>query len=258
MPKVAFIMVVHESDCSVHLEESLKSIYLSASEYGCKVNVFIRTDGIVSEEKIKIIQEERKWLSIDLFQGEREVGLTTNLNYLIKKVMGYDYIFRLDPDDQCLLVRVRCQIEYIEQNSNVDMVGSSAEIIDQEGNLKGVKAMPNGKITFGGRMNYRNPIIHSSVCFRARFFEKYGLYDAKYVKSQDYALWSEAVKAGACIVNLPNKLIRLRVSREQKKRRKSVINLRLERSISLANISASKEYHYLPLVFFKYIYRMLW
>jgi hypothetical protein len=257
MMKVVFIMVVHESDCAVHLKDSLHSIYLSASMCTCDTNVFIRTDGAISSEKIEIIRDARKYVSIDLFQGEREIGLTRNLNYLIQKTKGYDYIFRLDPDDLCLPPRIKTQIKYFEQNPDIEMIGSSAEVIDDDGKLKGVKKTPIGKIVFGGMMNYRNPIIHSSVCFRACFFEKYGFYDVTYTKSQDYALWSKALRAGANIVNLSDNLIRLRVTKQQQKRRKSIVNLKLESSISLSNILSSRQYYYLPLVLFKYVYRIL-
>jgi glycosyltransferase involved in cell wall biosynthesis len=149
------------------------------------------------------------------------------------------YVARLDADDISLPNRLLEQVIYMEANPDVVLVASAAHEINQEGVRVGF--LPGGLGNCELKMNLvsGNPIIHSSVMYRANAVRELNGYneEERYWFSEDYELWSRFALSGKMVV-LSQPLIEYRVhptsvstvnSREQIRQAECVARISLER-----------------------------
>lgn len=154
---------------------------------------------------------------IKFIQNNSNKGLTINLNKLIELSNG-KYIFRMDADDICTPTRFEKQIEFLENNPSIDILGTNAQVIDLDGTIqRKVKTMPENHREIIKMLPIINPMIHPSVCFRKTVFENLK-YNPKRNKCQDYDLWFALKKNGNVFHNLQLELIQFRESNLKSKR----------------------------------------
>lgn len=152
-------------------------------------------------------------------------GLAQSLNDLLNivKPMGYKYIARMDADDISEVNRFEKQISYLEVHSEIDMVGSAINEIDENGNNRGkvtrYPCKPDECRTFFAK---RNPVAHPTVMFRRSFFNKTGWeYPTDFERNEDTRLWHEGYKHGCVIANLPDALLNFRMTDSMFKQRRN-------------------------------------
>ena len=105
------------------------------------------------------------------------------------------YIARLDADDIALASRLEKQVDFLERNPEIGILGSSAYIIDSEGHKWGIQKMPLSDAELRWMGLFKCPFIHSSVIFRRELVEKIQpLYDPAFAPSDDYELWIRLLK----------------------------------------------------------------
>lgn len=132
-------------------------------------------------------------------------------NVAISAASG-QYIARLDADDVFLPNRLEVQIGYMKAHPEVVLIGCGAYEIDEQGARVGYR--PGGlddcalKLTLAAY----NPIIHSSVVFRADEARELNGYNEEKRSwfSDDYELWTRIALYGKTAV-LPEPLIEYRV-----------------------------------------------
>ena len=171
------------------------------------------TDGTLSI--IQEFQKQDERVVLVYGDGERIIGA---LNKGIEKSKG-KYIARMDADDICLKNRFSDQLKYLQENPDVDVVGSWSEIIDKNSFIIGTKVV-NEVVSFDS-LTFSCEVIHPTVMFRGDFFGKYGFYDGFYEKSQDWELWLRACQKGAVIKNIQQSLLKLRIDSNLVFRRKN-------------------------------------
>ncbi len=98
------------------------------------------------------------------------------------------YLAKLDDDDVMHPHRLQQQIQYLEANPAVDVVGSSVLTISAEGKVTGVRPIQNRQLT------HRNVLascvfVQPSVTGKALWF-KCNPYDPEYVRAEDHELWT--------------------------------------------------------------------
>lgn len=148
---------------------------------------------------------------IIIYRNDKNQGLTYNLNMALKFSKG-DYIFRIDGDDIMMPDRLEKQIDYMENNPDVGLLGGWAETIGKKNTIMRNKtSLECVKID----LLYDAAMIHPSFCMRKSTIDKFGLkYDEKYRYAQDYALEFEFSKH-SIIVNAPMVVIKYRTHNEQ-------------------------------------------
>ena len=114
---------------------------------------------------------------IVLINDHKNLGLPARLNETINMARGEFYV-RMDADDIMAVDRVETQVNYLMNHPNVDVVGSSAMIIDDKNNI--IRTSSQGGIT--------SSFIHPSVCGRTEWFRR-NKYDEKCRRCQDKELW---------------------------------------------------------------------
>ncbi|MBS5297905.1 MAG: glycosyltransferase family 2 protein [Prevotella sp.] len=114
---------------------------------------------------------------IVLINDHKNLGLPARLNETINMARGEFYV-RMDADDIMAVDRVETQVSYLMKHPEVDVVGSSAMIIDAKNNI--IRTSSQGGIT--------SDFIHPSVCGRTEWFRR-NKYDEKCRRCQDKELW---------------------------------------------------------------------
>jgi len=123
---------------------------------------------------------------IRVLENEENIGLTASLNRGLEEARG-EYIARQDADDKSIIGRFRKQVNFLDSNPEIAMVGSAAKLIDESGehlDTRRVLCQPTFENIY-----HTNRFIHGSVMMRRSVLEEVGGYDEFYRYGQDYDLW---------------------------------------------------------------------
>jgi len=120
-------------------------------------------------------------------------------------------IARMDADDISHPHRFEKLVNFLDNNPDVDIVGSNAQYINAAGNKHININLPleHNKIIRAMR-KIKNAVIHASIMFRQEIIDKYGKYDDKYFPCEDYELFlrmSDKIR----FANVPDYLYQFRV-----------------------------------------------
>ena len=133
------------------------------------------------------------------------VGLAAGLNRLIDLAMSqdeFDYLARMDDDDESLPERIKAQMEYLDYHPAVDVVGSLCREIDERGNFIQMKSLPADHQAIVRMLPKRNPLNHPTVMFRSSLFEHGIRYREDVRLMEDYFLWIDLAAMGCRFANI--------------------------------------------------------
>ena len=204
-----------------------------------------------NDPRIKIISRENRGLAYSLNEGIR--------------LAQCDLIARMDPDDISLPSRLQKQIEYLEKNPDVGIVGTGAMIINEEGEEIAPVILPldheNLLNWLPPRKAKSSPFFHGSVVYRKEFILKAGGYAEGY-HFEDIVLWGKLSKLTR-FANLPEILYQFRVNRDARtnmspsfiEKREKLINKYIEgKKFDEGDINFMKKLENIPLRTRKYYY----
>lgn len=136
-------------------------------------------------------------------------GLSTSLNNGIRIGKG-EYIVRMDADDVSLSNRFEKQINFLEENKSYVLIGSNANIMDNEGNFLYTSTLPLCSNEIKNKFP-ESPFFHSSVIFRKDVWFKAGGYREDIIQYfEDIILWNAIAKHGD-LANIEEPLINYRL-----------------------------------------------
>lgn len=161
MPKVSVIMGVHNCKDILTLEKSVNSIINQTFK---EWEFIICDDGSTDDTLIKLKEMEKLDKRIRVIYYKNNKGLAYALNKCIEKSKG-KYIARQDDDDVSHINRLEKQYKFMEENSDIDIVGCNANVIDND-NIWGkylVKKNPT-KYDF----LWSNPFIHPVMMMKKK------------------------------------------------------------------------------------------
>jgi glycosyltransferase involved in cell wall biosynthesis len=139
-----------------------------------------------TDNSIKII-ETFKDNRIKLIKNNENLKLIKTLNIGLKLAKG-KYIARMDSDDIAHKERFKKQIDFLENNPNISVLGTGFEVIDN----------PEKKVMYDKNHNdikwkqlYECHILHPSVMIRRSvIIENNYYFDEKFPHCEDYELWT--------------------------------------------------------------------
>jgi len=142
---------------------------------------------------------------IKLIQNNKNMGLAWSLNKAIMNSKGF-YIARMDSDDRSHCERIERQVDFLENNPKIDVLGTASRYVDE--NYRFVKniTMPKYHKDCASILPKTTPFIHPTVVIRRTFFDKVGFYDESLRKAQDYELWARGMNC-AYYANLADILL---------------------------------------------------
>lgn len=176
-PKLSVVMAVfNEKD---QVAKTIQSIL----NQDFKDFEFIIIDDGSTDETFSII-ERFDDLRIRLFRQKNQ-GLANSLNNGIG-VARAKYIARIDGDDTAYKNRFSLQLNFLENNIGIGMVGSYAKVKDASSGATFIYKPPTDYKNIKICMLRDNPMIHSSLMFRKQAYDKIGGYNPKNKLYEDY------------------------------------------------------------------------
>jgi glycosyltransferase involved in cell wall biosynthesis len=148
-----------------------------------------------SDPRIKYISQKNK-------------GLSAALNRGIAIAKG-KYIARMDHDDISYPTRLEEQVEFLQKNRKVAMVGTSFDLIDTNSGIIGTSYHLDRNQDIQIEFLVRNPFGHGTVVIRRQTIEDIGGYDINQ-PVEDYELWWRVAQKYE-VANLPRQLYGYRI-----------------------------------------------
>ncbi|MBC7865107.1 MAG: glycosyltransferase [Bacteroidia bacterium] len=175
------------------LDQSFRDLELIVLNDGSKDNSLAVLNAIKDERLIVIDQAN--------------MGMGPTINKGIALAKG-KYIARQDHDDLSAPERLTKQLAFLEANPAVALVGTAAEIIDENGKATGrFHKHVCSNMEIRATLYFDNPFVHSSVMFRKDAIEKTGTYNVSIPSLlQDFELWFRFSKEFE-LANLPESLV---------------------------------------------------
>ncbi len=199
VPKVSVIMPVKNGES--FLEESIQSILSQTFE---DFELVLVDNG--STDKSKDICAKFLGPKVQLVRNEGNQTIADALNLGISIAKG-QFIARLDSDDIAEQERLATQVDFLENNPNVGIVGSWITIFgDRSVRWKFPTSDPDIKVS----LFFKSPFAHQAVMFRSKWQagEK-GFYDPSFDFAEDVELWTRISRHWLC-ANIPEYLTRYR------------------------------------------------
>jgi glycosyltransferase involved in cell wall biosynthesis len=210
------LMSVYSRENPLWLAESLDSVMnqtLPPSE------IVLVKDGPLTPALDSVLDEyAQKFPVLRFVSLDKNMGLGRALNEGLR-YCTHEIIARMDTDDIAKPDRFARQLEVLQNNPDIDVVGSWVdEFTGSSDNIIATRRLPECHDSIRMYAKRRNPINHPSVIFRKNMVVKAGGY-IHFPLFEDYYLWVRMLMAGSMFLNITDSLILMRVSPEMYKRR---------------------------------------
>lgn len=138
---------------------------------------------------LKSIKDKR----IKIINNQKNRGLAESLNKALEVAKG-KYIARMDADDISLANRLKMQIEFLISNPKIDICGTWAKLIDENGRSIGVAHKPLYDKEIKKMNKWVTGIIHPSWFGKKSIFKELNGYNPKYDMVEDFDFLIRAKK----------------------------------------------------------------
>ena len=236
MSKVAVLMCMA---AAADRELAFKALKSTADCLTDEDAIFFLIDGASTIDE-KPFRDMCGRVRVRFFYSARQQGLAAGLNRLIEVVLQescWDYLARMDADDMCLPGRFDMQRQFLDENTEVDILGGLCYEVDECCNHLRTKSLPLIHEEIISRLPKRNPINHPTVVMRRRVFESGIRYRANVGLVEDWQLWIDCAVSGFRFANLGEVVLRFRRGGDFFKKRGG---LRLARAEWLVRLQAMK------------------
>jgi len=187
-----------------YLTEAINSILCQTYSY---FELVVIIDG--SKDNSLAVAESFQDARIKIFVNEVNLGLVGALNRGLDNCNG-EFIARMDQDDISLPDRLSKQVYFLERNADIDIVGSMARSFGFENSIR---ETPRTDQEIKIQLYFQNPFCHPSVLMRASIFEnKDKRYSPDFKDIEDWALWHDLSLHGHKMANIPEVLLKYRIS----------------------------------------------
>nr|WP_299422216.1 glycosyltransferase [uncultured Emticicia sp.] len=192
-PIVSIILPIYNAE--KYIVECLESI--STQSYPNWELIIVNDGSIDSSEKLIKVFIKNCRNDIQYFFTEH-IGLPICLNFGISHAQG-KYIARMDADDIMLKTRLEKQVDFMENNPEIGVLGTNFIEIDENGKELAQVKMPQGnefiKQTFFTKCAIAHPtvMVRKEILLANKYLEKYPF-------PEDYELWTRLIE----IINFEN------------------------------------------------------
>lgn len=200
-PLVSVVLSVYNG--GNYLRQSIESIL---NQSFVDFELIIIDDGSTDDSK-KTIQSYKD--SRIVFISRSNKGLPASLNEGITKARG-EFIARQDDDDISDKLRLEKEVQYLQENPDIALVGSFARLVNADGKSAGVYTSPYFSKDLHKRLYLGNTLVHGSIMVRKNALPQ-PAYTSSYGPTEDYVLWGKLVQ-GAAIATLPEYLYTYKVN----------------------------------------------
>jgi len=181
-----FVLLIPCYDNIDGLSISINSIQYPSNTF----EILIIDDGSVVPIALDNFNIVSAKMPIKIIRLEKNQGIVHALNTGLKLLQhrkDFKYIARLDCGDICAKDRFVKQVNYLNANSDIHLLGSWCKFIDhkkQSSYLYKTKTTHNDILK---EMNFKCSFMHPTVMFRASVILSVGVYPTNYSLTEDYA-----------------------------------------------------------------------
>lgn len=207
--KVSVIMGVYNPASKEQLMQAMYSIeHQSMQDW----EMIICDDGSEPEKSSWISEAAQIDEKIQIIHNEENHGLGYSLNRCLAYAKGV-YIARMDADDISYPSRLARQVEFLDEHSQYQWVGSNSKLFDEQG-IWGTDLRPEAPDE--NDFLHFSPYIHPSVMFRREVLEQCGGYsdEALTRRCEDYELFMRLHAMGHRGFNIQDVLFQYREDKD--------------------------------------------
>ncbi len=180
MPKISVVMPVYNTK-EEYLRESIESIL---NQTYSDFEFIIINDGSTNNTEDVILSYKDKRIK---YFKQKNSGVAKTLNYGFDLAQG-EYIARMDSDDISLPDRFEKQINFLENNKSISVLGAWHEEFPQ----KNINKVPSEVKLMD--LVRDNLVSHPTIMLRKNDFDKYKLRYNPAFTCEDYELWTRVVR----------------------------------------------------------------
>jgi glycosyltransferase involved in cell wall biosynthesis len=178
-PLVSVLMPVYNGE--KYLREAIDSIL---NQTFTDFEFLIINDGSTDDtENIILSYTDAR---IRYLKNKENLKLIATLNKGLDLAQG-KYIARMDADDISLPKRLEQQVDFMEKNPNIGLLGSWVRNFGEGNDYDITFNIGHRNIRF--ELFFHNYFHHPSVMLRTEILRKYNLYFPRVLHAEDYALW---------------------------------------------------------------------
>lgn len=205
-PQVSCLVPCFNEDIEV-LEESLHSLRNQTfKDFEC-ILIDESTDKNTANACRSFCENDARFIYV---HPPERVGLAGSLNLAIEMARGV-YIARFDSDDVCYPDRLALQVEFLNQNAEIGIIGSAIDIVDIEGRFLGRRDYPLNHAEIEKKFIFSNALAHPTIMFRKSLLTiSEGAYDAKFRYAEDLEFWLRLLNCKVKFANLAKPLVKYR------------------------------------------------
>ena len=202
-PILSVLMPVRNSQA--YVERAIESI-LEQSFPSFELIIIDDDSDVETKQILKAWSGRDSRILIETNRARR--GVTWSLNRALSLARG-SFIARHDADDWSSPQRFQTQLNFLDSNADIALVGTWTIIVDSRGEPMRQKKWPSDPAKIAERLVTQNVITHGSICARKELFERCGGYRDFFPVSQDRDLWLRAIEQFK-LSNIPQFLYFLR------------------------------------------------
>ncbi|MBI4839348.1 MAG: glycosyltransferase [Nitrospirae bacterium] len=219
-PLISVIMSVFNEDR--YLSGSIESILGQTF----KDFEFIIVDDASTDSSFEIMQKyAAKDSRIVLIKNSANQGLAMSLNNALRTARG-QFIARMDGDDIAEKSRLECQIDFLNKNSRIDLVGSSMYLINTHNDIIARSDMVSDPAILKKLVYFKSPCLHPTWMFRSKILKDLKGY-RNLPAAQDYDFLMRLYSFGYAISNITRPLLYYRVHEDKVSFDRSIKQIRL-------------------------------
>lgn len=227
-PQVAILTTLYRGDSTTFAHLALQSLQ-GQTHPADRIHVYLYVDGPVGPEHIALIEKWRPLFYKVIF-GEENRGLAHGLNVLLRSVQDEEYLMRMDLDDISLPTRIERQVEFMEENPDIDLLGCNSVEINEAGSLLYERTYPEKHSSIVNRLARCNPLLHPTYCIRANKWKRDIVFYRHLYLNEDLGFLFDVTIKGWRLHNLQEQLFHWRTGKDffgRRKFRRSLIELKV-------------------------------
>lgn len=206
-PRISVIMPVYNAE--EYVEEAVWSICSQTFE-NFELIIVDDCGSDSSIEKISAINDSR----IRILHNKENKGIAYSRNKALEASRG-EYIAIMDDDDVSLPNRLKCQSDFLDYNTFIDIVGGQSSIINGLGEvIQGPEMMQENYKMNKVMFLFYNSFHNSEVMFRRNLIMKNNIrYVDQMLGMEDFRFWIDCACYGK-ISNVNEEILRYRITDE--------------------------------------------
>ncbi len=232
MEKYSVLTTLYAKEKPEYLKQCLDSMLCQTvppSEY-----VIVKDGPLTKELERVLVEYQNKYPIFKIIALKNNSGCGP-ASIVGMKACTYEFVARIDSDDISLPKRCELELELMEKEKDLAVVGSDIfEFEDDPSIITAVKRMPTEPSDIYKFGKKRNPFNHSTVMLRKSIVQANGGY-APLRRSLDLELFTKLLSKGCKCRNIGEPLVLFRTGSARVKRKKNWTNLKCDLEVYKRN-----------------------